>query len=157
KLPVQSEITRITNAIAARKTPKLKLGTLEEMKAKIPQTFVQVMDEIAGLTRHLNPVELYTAADLRKAKSPFLHRAFYGTTDNPKFTYENALARVRATLKENDTPLEHIEERLHALKKTVLAEKISHKDEPARVARMVLLRKIDDDLATVDLAHGLEK
>src|SRR5262249_1531491 len=131
--------------------------SLDEMKAKLPPVFVETMDEIASLTRHLNPVELYTADDLSRVKSRFLDRASDGRAENPKFTYDSALARVRTTLAENGTPPAEIEKRPHELRHGVLAQRIGAKDELARVARLILLRKIQDDLATIQLAHGLQQ
>jgi hypothetical protein len=34
---------------------------------------------------------------------------------------------------------------------------VSHDDELSRIARFLLIRKIDDDLATLELVHGLER
>jgi hypothetical protein len=157
KLPVQSEITRLLAAVESRKTPRLAVRTLEEMKALIPPSFVAAMLEIASLTRHLNPVELYTADDLAKVKDRFLEAFADGRHENPKFTYDTALARLRKTLEQNESSLEGIEARLHAIRREVLAEKVPHDDELSRIARRLLLRKIGDDLATIELAHGLEK
>ncbi|MCK6552363.1 flavohemoglobin expression-modulating QEGLA motif protein, partial [Myxococcota bacterium] len=158
KLPIQTEIKHILRAIDAKKaTGGIPLPTLDEARAKLPPVFTRAMDVIAALTGSFNPVELFTADDVVRVKKEFLAKADDGVLENPTFTYAKSTASLRAKLTAEGTSLEEVEAKLHALRREVLAEKPPRGDRLARVTKVALLEKIADDLATIELAHGLEQ
>lgn len=154
-LPTQTEITRLERAIAQldAKGERVALRPLEELEADLPASFVNAMETLPTLTGAFNPVELFTIDDVAKVKEEFLAKAGEGILENPKFTYEKSTAALRDTLAARGLTIDEVEERLHALRNDVSAE--APKSRTVDIVRTALLAKIDDDLATIDLYHGL--
>lgn len=152
KLPPQAEIRRIEAAQA--RADRIPFRPFDQMKADLPKAFVRTLERLPALTARFNPVELYTADDVAAKKDAFIEAYQAGERVNPTFTYEKGAAALRASLAEDGTSPEQIEAELRKLRAEVAAEPA----EPglADTMKTVLLRKLDDDLSTLELLFGLE-
>lgn len=88
-------------------------------------------------------------------KASFLEAAHEeGRLENPNFTYRQSIQRLHETLAKNNTSLESIETELRNIQ-----GEIQRAPRPAseleKVVRSALSAKLADDLATIELAHGL--
>lgn len=122
-------------------TEYLPLPTRETL----PQELVDIAEKIRELTGTWNPVELYTPNNAHSEKDRFLEEFIAGRVYNPQFTYSNA---------ENFT-VGSSREQLVELYKRVVQYKPA--DRVGRLSRVALRYKIQDDLATLDLAQGLQE
>jgi hypothetical protein len=152
QLPEQTEIKRILRVWA--RDEKITLRPLEELERNIPPLYHQAAEKIARLTRFFNPVELYTIDDPAGTKVAFLEAAAEGRLQNPKFTYRQSLTRLEETLAKNNTSLEVIEKELRDIQ-SALHKSPRPASELEKVVRSALYSKLADDLATIELAHGL--
>jgi hypothetical protein len=145
KLPVQAEILRLEHALG--RMERIPLRSSAELLTQLPPAYAAVMEELPQLTRYFNPIELITIDDVASVRKRFLR-----TREEPVFRYERSTAALRSTLAGRRLTLDAIEGALLELRARI--------DEPAEgvvaIVRSALLEKIDDELATIELVHGLE-
>lgn len=123
---------------------KLRLPTPETM----PQFFKEVGEQLVEISGAWNPVKIYTPNDasLKQEKARFLADFDAGEVYQPHFTYSAA----------EEMDVTQSRDQLLSLKRHVRSLPIDRKDRLQRIARVVLARKIDDDLATCDLVDGIK-
>lgn len=134
---VKSFVDDVTGAIVRQR------AEVASILLDVPGDIHAVAEEIEALTGGWNAVELYTAANFETERDAFLDAVKRGEDYVPRFRYDRAesfdVDAGRAALLD-------LRERLRA------SDKGSDRD---RLARITLLAKIDDDLATCDIAEGL--
>lgn len=109
----------------------------------LPVGAFAIAAELAELTGMWNPVELYTADNFEAEREKFLAAFRQGSDYQPVFRYGAAERFDAASAR---VLLEILRKRANALPKR------SNRD---RLVRATLLGKIDDDLATCDIAQGI--
>lgn len=153
-LPVQTEIVRLERKLRrVEVVGRIRVPPLPELLERLPPALRSAMEEIPKLTRFLNPVELFTADDVAKKKDEFLEKASRGILENPTFTYEQSTAALKRTLDAHGLDAGLIERRLRAIEAEIGA--VSTEDPLAKLVKRALLRKVADDLATLELYAGL--
>jgi len=155
KLPTQAEIPRIQASVADRAN-KIAYQPFEQMKADLPPAFVRTLERLPALTSRFNPVELYTADDVAKKKDAFIEAYSEGVRENPTFTYEQGTAALRAALAKDGTSPEAVKAELQKMRAEVEGQAVAEGDGLGATMKQVILRKLDDDLATLALLEGLE-
>jgi hypothetical protein len=156
RLPVQTEVKRIVAAQAAA-GPRIPYRPFEEMKADLPKVYVAALERLPALTARFNPVELYTADDVAGLKDRFIADYQAGIRENPTFQYTQGVAKLRASLAKDGTSPEAIRRELVDMRARVAEEPVGEGDALAGLMRQAILRKIDDDLSTLQLLEGLER
>lgn len=136
------EIKTYANAVsAAIGSQRMELASVLH---DVPPETLALAEGIEAVSGKWNPVELYTAGNFEEERTAFLAAFAKGETYVPTFRYPRAeafdVAGERAKLQE-------LRARAWALPK--------EKDRD-RLARITLLNKIDDDLATCEFIGGIQ-
>jgi len=124
---------------------RLPLPTTETL----PTFLRDIGERIREISGQWNPVELYTAdpESLAHERELFLAKHAAGEQYEPHFSYTVA-EQMRVT--ESRAKLEELTRDLQALP-------ISQTDRAARLARVIVHAKLEDDLATCDLVDGIQQ
>jgi len=126
-------------------------GTIGAKRIEFANVLLDVPLEVSDITEALerltgtwNPVELYTANNMAEEKAAFIDAYSRGEEYVPTFEYADAAS----------FDVENVRPALEALRtRTMVMEMGNDRD---RLARITLVAKIDDDLATCDIAEGMK-
>ncbi len=134
---VEKYVDAVTSAIETRRVE------LASVLRDVSPEMAALADDMEALAGKWNPVELYTAGNFKEERATFLGAFKEGRSYVPVFRYPRAEAfdaeGARAKLKEF---------RLRASSLPIISDR-------DRLARLTLLAKIDDDLASCDMAQGM--
>lgn len=123
---------------------KRDLPTLETIHPKLREAAT----ELVKISGSWNPVELYTVGSSSEEEEKKAIEAYTrGEQYSPTFTYP------LAHTVENP---EKQRERLKELQQQVRSLKVDREDRNNRLARIALERKIQDDIATTEIAEGIQ-
>lgn len=145
ELPVyhSPEVETYANAVStAIGSHRVELASVLQ---DLPPETLALADALEAISGKWNPVELYTADNVMEEKAAFIDAFKRGESYVPSFVYGHAASFDVASAR---PALEELRTRAFALPKE------SDRD---RLARITLIAKIDDDLATCDIAEGMQK
>lgn len=144
------EPTSLPEVAAVRATLTQENGRLLLPTAEtLPSFLHEAGAEIRAISGRWNPVELYTADPTRREqqKKLFLEKFAAGEDYQPEFIYPAAEA----------FPVAENRAKLDALVKRMQSLAVDREDRVARLARVIVRAKLQDDLATCDLAEGIQR
>ena len=142
--PERILLPEVTALLAKEEThQKLPLSSLEN----VPPFIREKAERIAEITGTWNPVEIYTAdaESITKAKAELFEHFDRGEHYTPELTYSTA---EKMDVTEARTELQ-------AMLDDVRSTHYDRDDRVARLARVALIAKLQDDLASCDLVDGI--
>ena len=125
----------------------------EFSKVVLPETILEIIDELESLTGDFNPVELYEIDNPELVKTDLLEKIKVNPNYNPEFSYTNSCKKFTAILEKNGHTLESISLELKKLKNDLKGFEPSN--NMMRLIRVSLIKKIEDDYATLNIYKGL--
>lgn len=134
---IDTYVDAVSRAIGAKRVQ------LAAVLSDVPPETEALATELEALTGRWNPVEFYTASNFRAERDAFLAARANGEAYVPSFRYPRAAAFDAAGSR---AKLSELRARAMGLPDA------SDRD---RLARITLVAKIDDDLATCDLCEGM--
>jgi hypothetical protein len=135
---VETYVDAVTGAIGAKRAEFANV--LSEASAE----WDAIVESLENLTGSWNPVELYTADNMDTEKTAFLDAYRRGNDYVPSFTYPEA----------ESFDVDTVRPALEALRTRAMA--MPAVNDHDHLGRIMLLAKIDDDLATCDIAEGMK-
>lgn len=111
---------------------------------QVSQDHRDLATELAELTGHWNPVEIYTAGNFVEEHAKVTEAAIQGKTYNPRYSYNYAQGLETSSM---DASLKRLHER---------ADRLQQNSLPERLATLALLNAVRMDQATLKLIHGLQ-
>lgn len=137
------EVERYANAVfAAIGRKRMEVASvLNDLSAET----IAVAEELEAVSGTWNPVEMCTPANAMAERNTFIDAYRRGENYVPRFRYDGA----------NVIDVDTSRAALLSLRSRAIA--LPHEFERDRLARATLFAKIDDDLATCDIAEGLQK
>jgi hypothetical protein len=135
---VKKYVDAVTGAIGAKR------AELASVLSDVPAELTEIVERLEKLTGTWNPVELYTADNMDTEKAAFIDAFKRGEDFVPTFDYADAAS----------FDVETVRPALDALRARAMA--LPKGNDRDRLARVALVAKIDDDLATCDIAEGMK-
>ena len=135
---VKRYVDAVTGAIGANR------AELASVLSDVPAELNEIVESLERLTGTWNPVELYTADNMSEQKAAFIEAYKRGEEYVPTFDYADAAS----------FDVEAARPMLAALRSRAMD--VSTNNDRDRLARIALIAKIDDDLATCDIAEGMK-
>lgn len=134
---VATYVDAVTGAIGKRR------AELANVLSDVPTELNWIAEAVEVLTGSWNPVELYTADNMDTEKAAFIEAFTRGEDYVPSFRYADAAS----------FNVDAVRPALEALRSRAMDTPTNNDRD--RLARITLIAKIDDDLATCDIAEGM--
>lgn len=135
---VKQYVDAVTGAIGKRR------AELASVLSDVPAELAEIVENLERLTGSWNPVELYTADNMDTEKATFIDAFKRGENYVPSFRYADAAS----------FNVDAVRPALEALRVRVMAAGTGNDRD--RLARISVIAKIDDDVATCDIAEGMK-